>query len=269
LCSTRIFSSAESLSAIRQGFDEAMSYAQKSVALDPDLSEAYAARGFVRGSTSTDWEGSRADYAQALKLNPCDAESHRRFSRLLATMGKLAEAIDEARKATEIDPLSALSWSSLGRLYYSSGQLKRGRAALEKSLRIVPAQDYAARHPAIICLLEKKPAEALEMIERSTVEWFRLEGKALALHDLGGAAEAQQVLDRMIAHYAHAAAFQIAEVHAWFGEIDKAFEWLERARAQREDRLTRLKYSPLLQRLRHDPRYAALQTKMNLQPDYG
>ena len=116
-------------------------------------------------------------------------------------------------------------------------------------------------------LLQKKPAEAFEAAERSTSDVFKLSGKASALHDLGRTAEANRTLNELIARYGHSGAFQIAEVYAWCGQPDKAFEWLDRAYVQRDGGLRAVKYSPLLRGLRGDPRYAALLKKMNLPPD--
>lgn len=116
-------------------------------------------------------------------------------------------------------------------------------------------------------LLEKKPAEALEVAEWSTSEVFKLSRQAAALHDLGRAAEAQRLLDELIARHGHEGAFQIGEAYAWFGQLDKAFEWLDWAYVQRDGGLTGLKHSPMLRGLRSDPRYAALLRKMNLPPD--
>jgi hypothetical protein len=58
--------------------------------------------------------------------------------------------------------------------------------------------------------------------------------------------------------------FQIAEVYAFRGENDHAFEWLDRTFAEHDPGLTTLKSDPLLKNLRHDPRYAALLKKMRL-----
>ncbi len=96
---------------------------------------------------------------------------------------------------------------------------------------------------------------------------FRLSRKAAALHDLGRTAEAQRALDELIARHGHDGAFQIAEAYAWFGQPDKAFEWLDRAYVQRDGGLTAVKFSTMLRGLRGDPRYAALLAKMNLPPD--
>src|SRR5260370_1355029 len=71
---------SESVAAISKGFDEAMSYAEKSLTLDPELGDGYTARGFLRGSTRTDWEGSRADFERALNLNPGAARPRARHA---------------------------------------------------------------------------------------------------------------------------------------------------------------------------------------------
>ena len=63
------------------------------------------------------------------------------------------------------------------------------------------------------------------------------------------------------------AAFQIAEIYAYRGEADKAFEWLERAYKQRDAGLTLMKGDPLLRNIERDPRYRAFLQKMKLPLD--
>ena len=59
-------------------------------------------------------------------------------------------------------------------------------------------------------------------------------------------------------------AYQIAEIYAYRGETDKAFEWLERAYNQRDGGLPSIKGDPLLRNIEKDPRYAAFIKKMKL-----
>ena len=91
----------------------------------------------------------------------------------------------------------------------------------------------------------------------------------MAEHTLGNAGESQRALDELIAKYAHDSAFQIAEVYAWRGEADKAFEWLERAYVQHDGGLAFIKPDPLFQGLHTDPRYAAMLKKLGLPPQSG
>jgi predicted Zn-dependent protease len=91
-------------------------------------------------------------------------------------------------------------------------------------------------------------------------------GIAVAEHTLNKPRESQQALDELIAKHAGDSAYQIAMVYAWRGERDKAFEWLDRGYAQRDNGLVDIKWDPLMNSLHADPRYKALLRKINL-PD--
>jgi hypothetical protein len=71
----------------------------------------------------------------------------------------------------------------------------------------------------------------------------------------------------MISRFAHAGAYQIAEVYGWRGEKDLALTWLERSRVQRDGGFINVKIDPLLRNLRGDPRYAALLSRMHMPLD--
>jgi tetratricopeptide (TPR) repeat protein len=96
----------------------------------------------------------------------------------------------------------------------------------------------------------------------------RLSLLAMAHHDLGHAAASQKALDALIAKApAEMVAYVIARVYAWRGDRDRAFNWLERAFAQRDTSLSDVKWTPSLRKLRDDSRYTALLKKMNLPLD--
>lgn len=99
-------------------------------------------------------------------------------------------------------------------------------------------------------------------MERETESGFRLQGLALVHSTMGQRAKAQVALEQLIKDYANEAAFQIAEVYAFWGDADKAFEWLERSYAQRDPGLVDMKVDPLLKNLKRDPRYTAFLKKM-------
>ncbi len=87
---------------------------------------------------------------------------------------------------------------------------------------------------------------------------------ALAQHDLGHQQEAQEALEKLQATHAEDSADQIAEIYSSRGDKDRALEWLERARAQRDAGVLFVKTDPFLRNLRGDPRYTALLAKMKL-----
>jgi hypothetical protein len=79
--------------------------------------------------------------------------------------------------------------------------------------------------------------------------------------------ESDAALARLIESSADTAGFQIAEVYAYRGEKDRAFEWLERAFRQRDPGLAGLQYDPFLANLRGDSRWNVFLRKMGLADD--
>jgi TolB-like protein/tetratricopeptide (TPR) repeat protein len=260
--------SAESAAALAAGQDRAVEAANNAIARGPDLPDGYLARGFVRVPIQWDWEGSRADFQRALALRPDDPDTLSEYATaVLRPLAQLPEAIVALRKAAESDPLNARIWSALGNSLAMNGQRGPAREAFNRSLEISPDQSFTAYNLSLTFLVDGRPAAALVAAERSTNEVFRLAGAALAQHDLGHAKEAQQALDQLITRWGHGAAYQIAEVYAWRGEQDRAFEWLERAAKQRDGGMVNVKVDLLFRKLRGDARYVALLRKVNLPLD--
>ena len=255
---------SDDASVIMQGQQLAMAAAEQAVLHDPTLTDAYAARGYLRGCYSWDWIGAQADFTQALALNPVDETTYERYARLLASLGRLPEAIAAARKPIESDPLSSRAWYVLGRFEAAQGNLASARQALNRALALAPEHAYGPLDLGLVSLLEGNPQAALAEFMRAPLAPFRLAGLAMAEHDLGHAAESQHALDALIATHADGYAYQIAEAYAWRGEPDDAFAWLDRACAQRDAGLQRVKYDPALRSLSGDPRYPALLKKLGL-----
>jgi hypothetical protein len=79
--------------------------------------------------------------------------------------------------------------------------------------------------------------------------------------------ESDAALTELTAKYAETAAYQIAEAYAYRGDKDRAFEWLERARRQRDPGLAGLRRDPLLPNLHDDARWNAFLHTMGLADD--
>ena len=238
--------------------------ADKAVLLAPDDADVRAVRGFLRAYISWDWAGAQTDFEQALAMDPDNSAINRRYGRLLASNGRLAEAIAEAKTAIALDPLSSTAWSNLGLALIEDGQLGAAQSAIRRSLEIQPESAYALSNLGAAQLLEGKAGEALATYRQVTRDAIRLPGIAMAEHALGHFKESQQALDELIANHAQDSAFQIAKVYAWRGAKDRAFEWLERAYGQHDTALADIKVNVLLASLRGDARFAALLRKMQL-----
>jgi len=247
----------------RAGRERASAAAEQAIALAPNQARGYAARGVLRALWEWDWTGAQADFAKALELDPNDPNTLQHYSAVLASFGRLPQALTLARRAADIDPVSVRVWWFLTFWLTSSGDFGAARDACRHALAIDPANERALAQLGIVELLDRKPADALALFEKLR-GYDRLMGIVLAEHSLGRAKESKQALDDMIAVSGLSAAYQIAEAHAWRGETDKAFEWLERAYRQRDGGLVELKVDPLIESLRTDPRYKAMLSKINL-----
>ena len=254
--------------AVAAGQERALAAAEKAIALGPDLPDGYLARGFVRVPVQWEWEGARADLQKALALKPDDPDVLHTYAQIiLRPMGRLPEAIASLRKAADLDPLNARVWSSLGASLFLDGQFTAAREALYRSLEVSPEQSFTPFYLGTTFLLDGQPAKAKAIYARSTNEVFTLAGAALADYELSNAVESQRALDDLVTRFPHSGAYQIAQVYAWRRENDRAFQWLERARVQRDGGLVNVKVDLLLRNLRGDPRFAAMLRRVNLPVD--
>jgi eukaryotic-like serine/threonine-protein kinase len=249
---------------LAEGYGKAREEVEKALQLDPNLAEAHAALGWIRSGYDWDWAGADAAFSRALELEPGNAAIVRQAAFLAATLGRFDEALRLDRRAVELDPLSARTHKALGLHAWYAARLDEAEAAFRKVLDLNP--EYPSAHMSIgrVFLSRSNPGAALEEMEREKEPMWHRYGLALACHALGRKKEADATLGEFIEENKESGAFQIAEVYAFRGETDKAFEWLERAYAQRDGGLSEIKGDPLLKSLESDPRYAAFLKKMRL-----
>ena len=250
--------------AISEGFAKAREAADQALQLEPDLAEAHAALGMIRMLHDRDWEGADASFRRALDLMPGDAQVMRSMAILLGNLGNGGEAMALIRRAVALDPLSVAPYRTLARLCIFGGLPEEAEAAAKKALELSPRGGMTNYWLGLVRLIQGRLEEALETFQREGHDIFRVQGLALVQHARGRPAESEIALRELIEKNAAGGAFQIAEACAYRGEANLAFEWLERAYAQRNPGLDRMKVSPLLRSLHGDPRWQPLLEKMGL-----
>jgi tetratricopeptide (TPR) repeat protein len=249
---------------LQAGRARAAEAADRAVACDPRSGESHTARAVLRFAFEQDWSGGEADFGKALECSPGDVMARWQYSRLLAALGRLPEALAQARVATELDPLSAQAWEIASRYQIALGDFESAEASLRRALDIAPEHGRAPVGMGLLHLLRGDAAQALAWYGRADNDAFRLCGQAMASYLGGDAASARRMLDELIAEGAHTSAYQVGEGFAWCGQHDQAFAWLQRAIAQRDAGVQYLKYDPALRNLRGDPRYARLLQQVGL-----
>jgi len=246
-----------------EGYVAARSAAEQAVRLDPDLATAHAVAGWIKLSYDWDWVGADAAYRRALKLEPGNAAALGGAAHLARTLGRYDEAVALSRREVELDPLSPWAHLFLGEHALLAGRFDEATVALEKTLKLNPSQTAAHWSLCWNLLEQSRPEEALVEIEHEVDPFFRLHGRVLIYQTLGRESEAESALQQLIEGYADIGAFQIATGYAYRDELDKAFEWLERAYDQHDTGLPGIK-SVLASRLQNDPRWKPLLDKIGL-----
>jgi serine/threonine protein kinase/tetratricopeptide (TPR) repeat protein len=246
------------------GHERALAAANKAVELAPDEAEPYGTRGYMRVRRTWDWKGAKADFEKALALDAENSYIQSQYASLLNALGHMPAAVAAARKATELDPLSAWAWASLSLQLAESEQFSAADGALRRLIELLPEAEFPLSWLGIVQLREGKAREALTTFRSLSEEGLRVSGIIMAEHTLGHAKESQQALDQAIAKYGQAGAYGFAEIYAWRGEKDKAFEYLDRAYQQHNTNMSDFRNDATLVLLHGDPRFAAMLRKMNL-----
>jgi serine/threonine protein kinase len=249
---------------VDEGYRKAREEVERALALDENLTEAHAEMGWIKRAHDWDWEGADASYQRALTLDPGNATALRGAAVLAFTLGRLDEAIELDYRAVRLDPLNVPTHNNLGLHTYYTGRLDEAASALKKALELNPDFPVARVLLGRVYLAQSQPQQALKEMEQETDPVWHLYGVCLAYQAAGRITEAEAALATFIKNHGETMAFQIAEVFAYRGKIDRAFEWLERAYALHDGGMADIKSDPLLKSLERDPRYAAFLKKMRL-----
>lgn len=247
-----------------EGFPKARADAERAIELDPNGAGGYLALAWAQMNRDWNWDGAELSLNKAAEIAPGSASILRYRSFLSQSLGRLNEAIEFHQQAITLDPLKASSHSYLAYLLYCAGEYKKSEAAMKKALELNPQKTYDHFNRGEILLQQGRAAEALKEMEQEPGAMWSLTGKALVYQALGRKQDSDAALAQLIHDHQQHMAFQIAEIYAYRGEPDKAFEWLDRAREQRDSGLRSVKIDPLLKPLRRDARYAELLKKLNL-----
>jgi TolB-like protein/DNA-binding winged helix-turn-helix (wHTH) protein len=264
LSRARNWQANEGLMAMDEGRRLSREAVERALSLNPNLAEAHAQMGRIRQQVDYDWAGANASFRRAVALEPANPEYLRFAAWSAATLGRFDEALHLNHRAVDLDPLNADSWESLATIEFMMGKLDQSAADTKKALELDPDFWDSPFLLSQIYLLQGRPQDALPEIERVSDAARRGWLYALTYHALGQEKDSDAALSELITKYQASSAFEIAMVYAFRNQTDKAFEWLDRAYAERDPSLMSTKIDPLLKSLRNDARYAAFLKKLNL-----
>jgi TolB-like protein/Flp pilus assembly protein TadD len=254
----------------REFAQKVSTYARKALSIDPTIAEAYALLGDVKLIYDWDWKGAGADYRKAIALNPNDPVAHAYYCTYLSVMGMSDEALQEAIRANELNPLDLNIRVGLANTYSNRRQYDKAEALYKE----IQSMDSTY---ALCCVGLGRMRFAQGRFDEAVSEFrkaFRLnvypasEGLGAALARSGRTSEARTVLAQLIRQSEAGRQRQvaIAATYLALGEPDSSFYWLDKAYDLRDGALPWIRVTPIFDDLRSDPRYVALMKKMGLEP---
>ena len=252
---------AETEAALREGYDKAQADARQAIALAPDLAQAHLALAYVYDSTLNFTQASE-EYERALALAPGNAEVLRRSGVFAANMGHFDAGIAATRRAVVLDPLARQSHGALGQALYAARRYEEAVAAFAGGNSLAPdyKATYGARGLAYYALGDLERARA--SCEAKPDYWVSQWCLAVIYEKLGRHADAETELAKIKAAQGDAMAYQYATIYGQWGNKAQALEWLETALRLRDPGLLYLKTAPLLDPLRKEPRFQAIERQL-------
>ncbi len=250
---------------------KAKAAAEKAVALDDHLAEAHASLGLLHTFIDWNWNEAKRELERAIELNPNYATAHHWYGDgYLAPVGRIDDAIAELRKAQELDPLSPIIVTDIGKALYYARRYDDAITELNKALELDPNFSQAHGWLSSVYLekgmLKESQSEAALAHRDAQPQDLLLQSAYVAARE-GRKEEARRLLSQLLPtlqkDWMDPGA--IALVYGAMGERNEAFAWLGKSCDSHSSFMTSLKMWPAYDPLRNDPRFDDLIRRVGLQ----
>ncbi|MGQ0642312.1 MAG: protein kinase domain-containing protein [Gemmatimonadaceae bacterium] len=256
-----------------EAFARAKSSATKALELDQYLPEAHGALAYVLAYGDWNWTDAELAYRRAIALQPSGADLHHALSRLLASRGRMEEAVAAAERAHRLDPLSLVAHANVGVIRYFGRDYAEARRRLVATLELDP--NFSTAHWGLGLVHQQlgEPAQAIAAFEKAIAISGRGRNTLASLGHLlasgGRRTEAEAILNELTrrGRGGPIQPYMLALVLAGLGRNDEALTMLERSYDERSALLSYLGRDPRFDSLRSAARFTALLRRMNLAPN--
>jgi len=244
---------------VRAFLDKSQADARQALNLAPDLAEGHLALASYLQRGTLDFESVGEAFERAMALAPGNAVVLGEGGRFAARIGRFDAGVAATRRAVALDPLGAGSRALLGEALYWARRYEEAVAAYRDAISLDP--DYKAaygfRGLAYYGLVDFQSARS--SCESKPDYWASQWCLAVTYDKLGRHADAEAELKKLQAAYGDAAAYQYATIYAQWGNKAKALEWLPTSMRVPCGCLVKVKTDPLLDPLRREPRFQAIE----------
>jgi len=273
LASTYISMAYDGWMPPKEAYGKVTAAVEKGLAIDPDLGELHYALAELKKGYEWDWRGAEVEYQRAIQLNPNVTPSRRYHAQFLLTLRRNEEAIAEMKRTLELDPFGVETNKAMANVSYWTGRYDDAIAQARRTVELDP--EFAAAHQLLADLYAHKGmyADAVSSLKRVLTLAGEQDGAATLARDYAAAGYSSAlrnlyrgVLDGLTEAnkegWVSPVAFAL--VYTQLGDANRAFEWLEKAYAERAPWLVMLQADPDFESLRGDRRFVALAKRIGL-----
>jgi tetratricopeptide (TPR) repeat protein len=248
-----------------QGLSKMRDAAERALALDPGIADAHLRLANYRWSVG-DREQGDEQLRLALALEPEHPLVLSYSAGIVASQGRLDEAIELQRQAVAADPVSTIGRYNLASFLYLAGRFDESKQQLLDLRELNPDSSMVIRLLCRVLILEDELDQATALPDLSADAASRNACLALAYHGLGRDEDSAAALQALLESSPTGDPVLLAEIHAYRGEPDQAFRWLQAAAELARDepwlqpnrrQLWMTLHSPFLEPLHGDPRWEA------------
>ncbi len=239
----------------------------KALELDEMLAEVHTSLAYIKTIYDWDWKGAEKEFKRGIELRSSDEWSHEGYGWYLAAMGRFDESIAEMKRARELDPLSLPAIAHLGVPLFYARRYDDAIEHFQEALEMDPDCGYIRFRLALAyaqkAMYEEAIGELQPMLgtsrDRDAVAAL---GYVFAVSNQRDKAHDALAELKERANQEYVPSYHMAIIHVGLGEMDHAFNWLEKAYEERSYWLTFLRVDPILDNLRSDTRYTELLQRM-------
>lgn len=246
-------------------------YAQKALDLDDTDYQCHLSMAMVKFFFDWEWDEAERYFHTALDLNPGSAEAHQYYSLYLGVMQREYEAINHAKQAQNLDPLSPLMWHTVGDAYRLVGRFEESIPYYEKALSLNPnfrSASFGLGWSKWDIGLKEEALEIFKEGQFRTGHAFKgITPLGYAYGKLGETEKAKECL-RLLEQRAEeevdsSLEADFAIIYMGLGDYDKAFEYINKAFEQKSSVVLFIR-AQHWREIHDDPRYKELMKKLNL-----
>jgi tetratricopeptide (TPR) repeat protein len=214
-------------------YPQAKEYVNKALEIDNTLAEAYSLLGCINMNYYWDWKAAERELKLALEFNPNNGLTHIYYAMLLTFIERNEEAIAEAKRAQELDPLSSWINTVVGNVYDWALQLDKAIEEYRMVISINPNYFLPHYHLGISytgkSMIKKAVAEYKRAIDLSDGHPIVIASLAACYYYMRKRDETEKLYinlkKRSKTEYIHPLSFYL--IHKTRGDQDQAFECFE------------------------------------------